>query len=39
MISIAICGYSQMAIEIMRELAHRLENTTNQLRDALAVKA
>ena len=26
--------YPQMAIEIMRELAHRLENTTTQLREA-----
>ena len=26
--------YPQMAIEIMRELAHRLENTTAQLREA-----
>ncbi len=31
-----VCEYPQMAIEIMRELASRLEKTTNQLRDALA---
>lgn len=31
-----ICEYPQMAIEIMRELASRLEKTTGQLRDALA---
>ena len=29
-----ISDYPQMAIEIMRELAHRLENTTAQLREA-----
>jgi CRP-like cAMP-binding protein len=29
-----ISDYPQMAIEVMRELAHRLENTTAQLREA-----
>ena len=34
-----VCEYPQMAIEIMRELAGRLEKTTNQLRDALSATA
>ena len=34
-----VCEYPQMAIEIMRELAARLEKTTIQLRDALAANA
>jgi CRP/FNR family cyclic AMP-dependent transcriptional regulator len=33
-----IMEFPQIAVEIMRELAHRLERTTNQLREALAGK-
>ena len=31
-----VTEFPQMAIEIMRELAHRLDKTTNQLRDAVS---
>ena len=33
-----VCEFPQMAIEIMRELAHRLERTNQQLREAAAAK-
>ena len=31
-----VMDFPQMAVEIMRELAHRLESTTEQLRDAMS---
>ena len=34
-----ITEFPQMAIEIMRELAHRLEKTNDQLRRAVAASA
>ncbi|HKV13911.1 MAG TPA: Crp/Fnr family transcriptional regulator [Reyranella sp.] len=34
-----VAEFPQMAIEMMRELAHRLEDTNQKLRDATATKA
>ncbi len=34
-----VMDFPQMAVEIMRELAHRLERTTEQLREAVAKTA
>lgn len=34
-----VTEFPDMAIEIMRELAHRLERTTNQLREAMSNRA
>ena len=34
-----VAEFPQMAIEIMRELAHRLEDTNKKLREATATKA
>ena len=31
-----VCQFPQIAIEIMRELAHRLDVTTRQLQDAVS---
>lgn len=33
-----VMEFPQIAVEIMRELAHRLERTTTQLREAMAAK-
>lgn len=34
-----VCQFPQIAIEIMRELAHRLDGTTRKLHDALSKKS
>ena len=34
-----VCEFPEMAVEIMRELARRLENTTNQLMEATAASS